>query len=189
MKIMPDTLPWDPADIRYNTIAGYLRQSPYGAIGPALSIPRRDTILGAISPWMVFRQRHPHIGKSYIILSAAPCPFNTGISQPRNAHDSRCQWSRRPHAILVRQSTAALDGLYPGAGAESHSTRPVSLRWRRTMRPRPRSKKCTNNSLLPYSPRDGAYAGSNHNMKASQLLSLPKSTIRRSLINWGCKVP
>ncbi|MBC7913236.1 MAG: zinc-dependent metalloprotease [Pyrinomonadaceae bacterium] len=48
MKIMPDTVDWDPSDIRYNVIRWVSSVSPrYGAIGPSFVNPRTGQILGS----------------------------------------------------------------------------------------------------------------------------------------------
>ncbi len=48
MKIMPDTVTWDPADIHYNVIRWVASSQPsYGAIGPSFVNPRTGQILGA----------------------------------------------------------------------------------------------------------------------------------------------
>lgn len=48
MKIMPDEATWDPADIRYNVIRWVSSaKPPYGAIGPSFVNPRTGQILGA----------------------------------------------------------------------------------------------------------------------------------------------
>ncbi len=48
MKIMPDSVDWDPADIRYNVIRWVASANPtYGAIGPSFINPKTGQILGA----------------------------------------------------------------------------------------------------------------------------------------------
>lgn len=48
MKIMPDDAEWDPADIRYNVIRWVSSANPpYGAIGPSFVNPKTGQILGA----------------------------------------------------------------------------------------------------------------------------------------------
>jgi hypothetical protein len=48
MKIMPDDAKWDPADIRYNVIRWVSSPyPPYGAIGPSFVNPKTGQILGA----------------------------------------------------------------------------------------------------------------------------------------------
>lgn len=48
MKIMPDSVDWDPADIRYNVIRWVASANPaYGAIGPSFCNPKTGQILGA----------------------------------------------------------------------------------------------------------------------------------------------
>lgn len=48
MKIMPDVVDWDPADIRYNVIRWVSSANPaYGAIGPSFVNPKTGQILGA----------------------------------------------------------------------------------------------------------------------------------------------
>jgi hypothetical protein len=48
MKIMPDMVTWDPADIHYNVIRWVASSQPsYGAIGPSFVNPRTGQILGA----------------------------------------------------------------------------------------------------------------------------------------------
>ena len=48
MKIQPDTVAWDAADVRYNVIRWVASSSPsYGAIGPSFANPRTGQILGA----------------------------------------------------------------------------------------------------------------------------------------------
>jgi hypothetical protein len=47
MKIMPDTVDWDPSDIRYNVIRWVASARPaYGAIGPRFYNPKTGQILG-----------------------------------------------------------------------------------------------------------------------------------------------
>ena len=48
MKIMPDDVDWDPADIRYNVIRWVSSANPaYGAIGPSFWNPKTGQIIGA----------------------------------------------------------------------------------------------------------------------------------------------
>ncbi len=48
MKIMPDSVDWDPADIRYNVIRWVSSAQPtYGAIGPSFVNPKTGQIIGA----------------------------------------------------------------------------------------------------------------------------------------------
>ncbi|MGL2963959.1 zinc-dependent metalloprotease [Flavobacterium sp. RSB2_4_14] len=48
MKIQPDTVDWDAADVRYNVIRWVSSSSAgYGAIGPSFANPRTGQILGA----------------------------------------------------------------------------------------------------------------------------------------------
>jgi hypothetical protein len=48
MKIMPDNVDWDPADIRYNVIRWVSSAQPtYGAIGPSFVNPKTGQIIGA----------------------------------------------------------------------------------------------------------------------------------------------
>ncbi|MBC8052067.1 MAG: zinc-dependent metalloprotease [Sphingobacteriaceae bacterium] len=48
MKVMPDTVDWDPSDIRYNVIRWVSSANPqYGAIGPSFVNPRTGQILGS----------------------------------------------------------------------------------------------------------------------------------------------
>jgi hypothetical protein len=48
MKIMPDDVDWDPADIRYNVIRWVSSAQPtYGAIGPSFVNPKTGQIIGA----------------------------------------------------------------------------------------------------------------------------------------------
>lgn len=48
MKIQPDTVSWDAADVRYNVIRWVASSTPrYGAIGPSFANPRTGQILGS----------------------------------------------------------------------------------------------------------------------------------------------
>lgn len=48
MKIQPDTVAWDAADVRYNVIRWVASSTPrYGAIGPSFANPRTGQILGS----------------------------------------------------------------------------------------------------------------------------------------------
>lgn len=150
MKIMPDDATWDPADIRYNVIRWVASANPsYGAIGPSFVNPRTGQILGAdITIEWYSGSATPNLDE---LLTAAP------VEKPElhfpgmdNGHVN-CSLASELKAQLTAGLTVldATDAP-PAEVAEMHKQFLIYLVMHEM----------------------GHTLGLNHNMKASQMLSL-----------------
>ena len=149
MKIMPDSVDWDPADIRYNVIRWVSSANPaYGAIGPSFVNPKTGQILGA------------DITVEWYSGSAAPITdelFSSNASLTdlqfpvMNAHDyAACTLGTELKAQLVTGMT-----VLEAAGADTKELKEMH-------------KQFLTYLILH---EMGHTLGLNHNMKASQMWS------------------
>ena len=160
MKIMPDDATWDPADIRYNVIRWVSSPyPPYGAIGPSFVNPKTGQILGAdITVEWMSGSSSPIAEELYDVKS-----INTDLpSMLLNPHKDEAgfpghkKWMACTMAQeLKAQFTAGLTTL-EATGADDGEIKEL------------------HKQFLYYLMMHemGHTLGLNHNMKASQMLSL-----------------
>jgi hypothetical protein len=153
MKIMPDTATWDPADVRYNVIRWVASAQPsYGAIGPSFYNPRTGQILGA------------DITIEWYSGSASPIldELFAGGKSAAEAAEVMLPESFRNHAILCNMAAELKAQYTTGLTTLEITGAPVS------------ELKEMHKQFLTYliMHEMGHTLGLNHNMKASQMLSI-----------------
>jgi hypothetical protein len=151
MKIMPDDATWDPADIRYNVIRWVASANPsYGAIGPSFVNPKTGQILGAdITIEWYSGSATPNLDE---LLTSAP------VEKPElhfpgmdNSQHVNCELATELKSQLTAGMTVLdVTDAPPAEVAEMHKQFLIYLIMHEM----------------------GHTLGLNHNMKASQMLSL-----------------
>ncbi|MFD2162548.1 zinc-dependent metalloprotease [Paradesertivirga mongoliensis] len=112
MKIMPDTVDWDPSDIRYNVIRWVSSAHPqYGAIGPSFVNPRTGQILGSdITVEWYSGSATPIMDELYRSPAPQPLVFPGMKHQEITctmAHELKAQYSAGLTALQASQATDA----------------------------------------------------------------------------------
>lgn len=149
MKIMPDAVSWDPADIHYNVIRWVASSQPsYGAIGPSFVNPRTGQILGTDITVEWFSGSATPINNELFNGSAAEQTIELNI--PHLNFKDNCAIATE----LKAQYNAGLTSI------ELNGASPVEI-------------KLMHKQFLTYliMHEMGHTLGLNHNMKSSQMLS------------------
>jgi hypothetical protein len=150
MKIMPDNADWNPADIRYNVIRWVSSANPqYGAIGPSFVNPKTGQIIGAdITVEWFSGSATPNLDE---LLTGAPVDKPELHFPGMDGHDANCALANELKAQFTTGMTV-LDAT--GAG--------------------PKEVIEMHKQFLTYliMHEMGHTLGLNHNMKASQMLSM-----------------
>lgn len=112
MKIMPDTVDWDPSDIRYNVIRWVSSAHPqYGAIGPSFVNPRTGQILGSdITVEWYSGSATPIMDELYSSPAPQPLVFPGMKHQEITctmAHELKAQYSAGLTALQASRATDA----------------------------------------------------------------------------------
>ncbi|MES1220638.1 MAG: zinc-dependent metalloprotease, partial [Bacteroidota bacterium] len=152
MKIMPDSVDWDPSDIRYNVIRWVASAQPsYGAIGPSFVNPKTGQILGAdITIEWASGSFIPVIDELYNGVATAQIKFPLTSAGYDNNHYETCSIAQELKAQFVSGLTALETAdASPQEISEMHK------------------------QFLTYliMHEMGHTLGLNHNMKSSQMLS------------------
>jgi len=153
MKIMPDTASWDPSDIRYNVIRWVSSPYPsYGAIGPAFVNPRTSQILGSdiTVEW----------------YSGSATPIIDELLNSRSAGTTDAEETDLPHFLA--------NNLYCAIGSELKAQYNMGLTVLEASGAPEAELKEMHKQFLTYliMHEMGHTLGLNHNMKASQMLSM-----------------
>lgn len=155
MKIMPDDATWDPADIRYNVIRWVSSAQPsYGAIGPSFVNPKTGQIIGA------------DITIEWISGSATPNLYElltgfTGYSEksPEKLFFPGMSDEQFTHCTLANELKSQLTMGMTALDAAGADTKEIGEMHRQFL-------------IYLVLHEMGHTLGLNHNMKASQMLSL-----------------
>ena len=152
MKIMPDSVDWDPSDIRYNVIRWVASAQPsYGAIGPSFVNPKTGQILGAdITIEWASGSYIPVIDELYNGSAPGQTKFPVDAAAVDNDRYTSCTLAQELKAQYVSGLTAL----------EIADAGPVEI-------------KEMHRQFLTYliMHEMGHTLGLNHNMKSSQMLS------------------